>query len=539
MFFGLRVLKTLFPLVGTVGARVGARCTPKGAERSGALEGFAESCARGLSWHNQPVEGETKSKLLGWNGTEWNERRVLNRIGRPSVGYNSRVVTNLDQVLYGWISRANGRGEDLDLPVGLNEDSLGLLKQVLGADYLEQLLIEEAEPVHFLDDEAIPLRKWLLSPTVDYSIIQTLEIAQYFSAFRNDPALADKARKLKHDRFWPMLFELAMASRVKRAAHRDFKVTLSAESADSVGDFMIRAAGYSIPCECSRLGNSPQITEPKALLESITHRISAGAKRIDTRLCVKIRSEKALTGNTYGEVLRLIRRCIADARHSRLPSEYNEDSTTVRFEVLNEGSEQIQVQNVNGKLFDLSDGDWDIATSVCRVPAGEPNELADRLAAGERFRDDEAVRLFMKFGQPENQLNHYERLTNRLKKKLNQTKVSNEHFGKIIFIEVPFDLRTVDEDSLGEAVRKAARHSGTTLAIVLAKREPNPHMRYHYCLLITFNQTGAKIKPEVVELFDRLTRNESAIDPILNAAYYRNWDEALLHAKQIEKPIPE
>lgn len=35
--------------------------TPVGAKRSGALGGFAESCADGLSWHNRPGEGETKS----------------------------------------------------------------------------------------------------------------------------------------------------------------------------------------------------------------------------------------------------------------------------------------------------------------------------------------------------------------------------------------------------------------------------------------------------------------------------------------------
>jgi len=29
-----------------------------------------------------------------------------------------------------------------------------------------------------------------------------------------------------------------------------------------------------------------------------------------------------------------------------------------------------------------------------------------------------------------------------------------------------------------------------------------PHIRYHYCLSITFNQTAARIKPEVVEHFN-------------------------------------
>jgi len=117
-------------------------------------------------------------------------------------------MESLDQLLYRWISRANERREDLDLPAGLIEDSIGVLKRVLGTEYLEQLLIEKVEPVHFLDDEVNPLRKWLLSPTVDYCIIQILEVAQYyFRTFRDDPSLADKVQKLKHDSFWPMLFD--------------------------------------------------------------------------------------------------------------------------------------------------------------------------------------------------------------------------------------------------------------------------------------------------------------------------------------------
>jgi hypothetical protein len=93
-------------------------------------------------------------------------------------------------------------------------------------------------------------------------------------------------------------------------------------------------------------------------------------------------------------------------------------------------------------------------------------------------------------------------------------------------------------DRLRECVREAATHSKTTLAIVLAKREANPHMRYHYCLSTTFNQTGAMIKPEVVELFERVGKNEATLDPILCSPYPRTWDQAQVHARQIAKPIP-
>lgn len=440
-------------------------------------------------------------------------------------------MPTLDELLYRWILRANARREDLDLPAGIIEDNIGLLQQVLGKQYLEQLLIEDAEPVHFLDDETNPLRKWLLSSTVDYCIIQVLELAQYFKTFREDPSLADKVQKLKHDSFWPIFFELAMAARARRASGTKHKVSLNAENASSVGDFVITAVGYSITCECSRLGNSPQITDPKALLEALTHRISDGAKRVAVSLSVKIRSDAPLNGNTYNVVLKLIRRCLNDARQLKLPCEYVSDSTTVRIEALDEQSEQVRGETVAGT-------DWDLSTSICRVPTQDPNDLPDRLAAGERFRDYETVRL-MKFGEPEDKVDYYDCLTAKLKKKLNQTKTSNEHFGKIVLVEVTFDLRTVDDERLKDAVRRAASHSGTTLAIILAKREPNPHNRYHYCLSVTFNQSGAAMKPEIAELFKRLANGETTLDPILNSAYCRTWEEAQVNTKRIEKPVPE
>src|SRR6266508_4279379 len=223
-------------------------------------------------------------------------------------------MANLDGLLYQWILRANARRDDLDLPTGFIEDSIGLLKRVLGTEYLEQLLITDSEPVHFLDDEANPLRKWLLSAMVDSHIIQVLELAGYLREFQDDASLPDKVQKLKQDSFWPILFEFAMATRVKRASRAPQNVSLNRETSNSIGDFTISAAGYAIPCECSRLGHSPQIMDPQALEESLSYRISDGTKQIAVALCVKIRSTEALTGSTYNVAIRLIRRGLADAR---------------------------------------------------------------------------------------------------------------------------------------------------------------------------------------------------------------------------------
>ena len=274
--------------------------------------------------------------------------------------------------------------------------------------------------------------------------------------------------------------------------------------------------------------------------ESLSHRISDGTTHVPVALCVKIRSPEALTGSTYDVVLRLIRKGLADARRLKLPVEHSDGQTTLSLEELGEASEQIPFQTVDGRVVNVCGTDWDSATRLCRVPARDSAELARRFEQGERFHQHEAVRLFMKFGQPTNDLDYYDRLTAKLSKKLKQTKISTEHFGKIVLIDVTLDLRTADTVKLQDAVRRAAVRSGTTLAIqILARREPNPQMRYHYSLSITFNQTAARIKPEVVAHFDRVARGEVVLDPILGLPYRRTWPDAQLHAGDIAKSSPD
>lgn len=448
-------------------------------------------------------------------------------------------MPSLDDLLYKWIVRANARRGDLDLPIGFVEDSIALLKQVLGVEYLEGILITDSDPVHFLDDEANPLRKWLLSSKVDSHIIQVLELAGYFRTFERDPFLADKLLKLKRDSFWPIFFELALAARLKRSCRSPQTVRLNPEIASSIGDFTIHAPGYHIPCECSRLGHSPQITTPNALIESLTHRISDGTKRISVALCVKIRSTEALTGDTYNTVLRLIRMCVADAGASKLPSQHVDGQTVVMFEELCPSSEQMPFRLVDGRVVNVLGTDWDSATRLSRVPAYDFAEIEDRFERGDRFDRHEAVRLFMKFGQPVSQRDHYQRLEAKLRKKLKQTKVSSNHFGKVILIEVPFDFWTVDTNEVKKAVQEAAIHSHATVAVILAHREASPHIRYQYSLSTSFSQTAGIIQPEVFGLFKRVSQGEISTDPILESPFRRSWEEAQAHAREIAKSNPE
>jgi hypothetical protein len=442
-------------------------------------------------------------------------------------------MVSLDALLYQWISRANRHLDDFALPIGIVEDSIALITRVLGREYLEELLISDTEPVHFLDDEANPVRKWLLSAMVDQHVIQVLELAAYFRAFENDAALPDKVQKLKYDKFWPMFFELAMATRVKRACRGVQQVRLNPETANSIGDFTLSIPGYHIPCDCSRLGQSPQLTEPSALSEGLSNRISDGTKRIPTPLCIKIRSSSALTGATYNSVLQLLRKCFADVRRSNLPTQQRDGSTTVTIEELTNASEEIPFRYVDGRVVDIVGTGWDSATRHCRVPAKDPAEAADMYERGEKFYEYESVRVFTKFGASGGEPDTYGRLSTKLKKKLRQTKTTAEHFGKIVFVEVPFDLRIVDSDKLQKAVRDAALNSRTALGIVLAHREPNPQIRHSYSQSSTFNRTAVGMRPEVAELLDRLGSGEVSIDPIVGLPYRRTWNEAREYSRKL------
>lgn len=427
-------------------------------------------------------------------------------------------MPDLDSALYKWICGANARREDLDLPVGLIEDSVALVKATLGANYLQQLLIIDSSPVAIFDDDSKQLRTWLLSARVEKHIVQVLELAAYFRAFQGDPSLHDKVEKLKHDKFWPIFFELAIATRLKRACQAAQRVTLNPETSNSTGDFTINIAGFDIPCECSRLGNSPQVTEPQVLSESICHIISDKARHAVAPLCVKIRSKEPLTGHTYNGVLRLVRRAMKRARSGTLPVHYSDGHTDIWIEILTSASEAVRYGDTD---------DWDAGMRLYSVPARDRDEVTARFDQGDRFREYEAVWLFLKFAKASEQIDHYSRLTAKLRKKLRQTKVSEKHMGKIVFIEVPFSLRAIDESKLKLAVRAAAVQSKTTLAIILANREPNPQTRFHYSQSGTFNETALRTgEPHIVELVNFLNRNfqsELTLDPIAGEPYRRSW----------------
>lgn len=444
-------------------------------------------------------------------------------------------MRNLDAALYRWICQANEKRDDLGLPPGFIEESIALLKRVLGEEYLEQLLIVESGPIPVMDDEAHPLRKWLLSAHIFQHVVQVMEFASYLRAFEDDPALSSKVEKLRRDRFWPMFFELAMATRAKRACQGKERVFLNSEAADSIGDFTISVPGALIPVECSRLGRSliASMASPKSLLESLSNRISDGVEGIGLPLCVKIRSTAPLNGDTYNKVLRLVRRGLSDARALRLPAQHSDGTTTIELERLTSLSEEIPFQEVRGGIVDVAGTDWGFAARLCWVPAKDRDEITERHKSGEEFYQYEGLRLFTRFAEPKDETDPYARLETKLRKKLKQTKITEEHFGKIVIVDFPFDLRTVNEKCLAEAIRSAALRSRNALSIFLANRESTPQMRESYSYSARCNAAAAAIRPDVIEFLNRFMGQELSTDPILGLPYQRTWNEAQVHARRL------
>jgi len=297
---------------------------------------------------------------------------------------------------------------------------------------------------------------------------------------------------------------------------------------------VMNVGGTNTPCECSRLGHSPQVNEPHILAESLSKRIADATKPIPVPLIFKIRSADALTGKTYNLILKLLRKCLADIKRSRLPAVHYEGLTSVCCGELTPHSERMPFRMINGVVTNVEGTDWNTAQSLKRVPAADEEELAERFKAGERFREFEAVRIFMKFGAHSEGPDYYDRLTNKLRKKLKQTKVEPGNYGKLVFIEVPFDLRLADEAKLSRAVAEAVKHSHTTLGVVLAHREANPHYRHHYSLHGSLNKVAFALRSELISIFERFQFSDTLTDPVTGFPYQSSWQEAFsrVHASR-------
>lgn len=421
---------------------------------------------------------------------------------------------------------ANERRERYGLPPGLIEELIFSLKTLLGTPWLESLLLENAEPVDPFELKGHPLRGWLKGPNIDKHVMQTLEVARYLKEFSATPSLQGKIRKLRRDLFWPVLFELAIAYRMKQAVGQHGTVALSCETTESLGDFTVVLGSKTIVCECSRLGFPPDSEEPLRLLDSIYRYSADGVKRSQLKSCIKIRLGEPLTGQVYNRLLVRLKEAIKDFQKAGQLATRSNKSFSVTVEALTALTEKIPFQLLNNRVVDVAGTDWTSAVSISSVEANSEREVADKVRHGEPITGGEHTRIFVRLANGTGEPDAYRRLSQRIRKKISQTKLRKEVSGRIIFVEWPVDFRQADIVRLRQQVLERLRGSHHTIAVVICRREANPHYRHHYSLYAVVNTPALDANPELVPVLGRFTTYDTDFDPILNEKYQHSWREA-------------
>jgi hypothetical protein len=434
----------------------------------------------------------------------------------------------LDRELYYWIQVANESRERFLLPIGLIEDSIARVKLVFGEAYLSNLLEKTKQPIGLLvTEEVIPLRIWLGSPGVDKHVIQVLEFSTLLKTFQRDLHLHSKMEKLKKDSFHPVFFELAMAYRLKKSAAPDGDVRLCAEDETAVGDFTLQVAGNLVACECSRLTFGPAEEVQFKILDLVYDYIADFAKTKPGKRLIKIKLTEPLAPQVYNpRLLVRLKKAINHFDRTSKQTRATDQTIEVQVEALSSVSEKIPFEYKDGRVMDALGTSWTTALSIGDIVGHTEREVAEMYRQGVKMEPEEHTRVLVEFPRAESDYDPYKRLRQRINDKVKQTKLSEKYFGKLIFIECPFDLWAADHERIQRIAEAELRQSSNTLGIFLCKREANPHYRHHYSMIGHLNSAASKALPCLGPVFERFQVFDTKLDPITGEPYVLTWAEA-------------
>ena len=443
------------------------------------------------------------------------------------------AAKTLDHHLYRWISVANERAERYGFPPGLIEESLQTLKSHLGENYLMQIF-EGTENLHLLGLREQELDRWLRGgASVDYHVIQVLDLVALLREFEDDPCVQDKVDRLKRSSFWPSQFELSMALRAKRTIGSDGSVRLSPETNTAVGDFIIDWKQGSIACECTRLAFGEEEEEQYRLVGDLYHYVDSKIKKLKRSCCVKIRVRAPLVPTTFTTTVR----CLKSA-FSRLDVAKDVlveiEGVRVDIEPLTEKSERIPFRYIDGRVQDIRDSEWVVAQSLGYVNARDDDEAAAMYRAGVEFIQDEYARVFLSWERNAADLDPYARIRNKIKKKRHQTRADGGMYGRIILLESQWDIDLLDLDRLRPIVDHELEGSRKTVAVLIAQRCANVHYRRWYKFLVSRIGTSYAADSALVPFLERMICYDRDFDPILDQRYLRTWEQAATLVKQHE-----
>jgi hypothetical protein len=430
---------------------------------------------------------------------------------------------DLNEHLVYWLGIANQRRGQYGLPAGLMESLLYGIQQRFDGEWLRSIVAPDPDDVDPFGLTGHPLKTWLRSPFIDQHVIQTMELGAYIKEFDSDPGLIAKIRKMQRDNFWPILFELAMAYRMKQVLKPQGTLALCSEVASDPGDFVLQFPDVAIACECSRLGYPPQEEEPLKVLQAIYAYIGKKIKGTRARYCIKIDFSEPLNGNVYNRSLRILKAVLGHFLSTGKSSVAGDDTIKVLVEPLTKESEQIPFRLIENQVVDVANSSWSSAYSLQLVPARDERELGERRWRGEKIRGHEHARIFVKFPPEVIMADPYERLAARIQKKRAQAAAAKSLMGRIILVEWPMNPRNADTMLMEAKITAILRNSPKTLAIAVSKREWNPHYRHHYSTMLIHDAASVSCLPQILGCFSAY---DGIFDPILNEQYPRTWQAA-------------
>ena len=278
-------------------------------------------------------------------------------------------IKSLDEHLYHWISVANERADRYGFPAGLIEESMQLLKILLGVDYLTQLF-NGKEDLHLLGLRGQELDRWLRGgANVDDHVIQVIDLAAVLGEFGDDPCLQDKVDRMKRNSYWPSQFELAMALRARRTIRSDGTVRLSRETSTAVGDFMVDWKHGPVVCECTRLAFGEEEEEQYRLAGDLYHYVDRKVKKLKRACCVKIRVRSPFIPSAFTETVSCLKKALSRFEHVNCAS-MEVGCAQVTIEPLTGASERIPFRFIDGRVQDIRNSGWVSAKSLCYVSQG-------------------------------------------------------------------------------------------------------------------------------------------------------------------------
>ena len=362
---------------------------------------------------------------------------------------------------------------------------------------------------------------------MDKHVIQLLEFSTVLKAFQRDLHLNSKVKKLEKDSFHPVFFELAMAYRLKTSALPDGNVCLCAEDQAAIGDFTLQVAGNLVACECSRLTFGPAEEVQFKILDLVYDYIADFAKTRPGKRLIRIKLTEPLTPQVYNpRLLVRLKKAINQFDRTSKRGGTSDQTIEVQVEALSPDSEKIPFEYKDGRVIDALGTSWTAALSIGDIVGHTEREVAEMYRQGIKMEPEEHTRVLVEFPRAESDYDPYKRLRQRINDKVKQTKLSEKYFGKLIFIECPFDLRGADHERIQRIAEAELRQSSNTIGIFLCKREGNPHYRHHYSMIGHLNNSAARALPCLGPVIERFQVFDTKLDPITGEPYVLTRTEA-------------